>query len=189
MNCSRKKIFLLRCVCAVLLQSTACLVRAATPVELLQELDDYPHAQVISSSDEQVLDYELGLGSIKKVRGVWRFKDSERKTGHLQTRPVFVRTEQSTRGHVFVVMLAYLIERELARCWRPLELTVAEGIDELGSLRGTVLSIGPTKCQKVPRPTGRNQQLLDAAQVELPEVLPLRQVEVATRKKLVERRK
>jgi len=31
--------------------------------------------------------------------------------------------------------------------------------------------------------------ILDAAQVELPEVLPLRQVEVATRKKLVERRK
>jgi hypothetical protein len=85
MNCSRKKIFLLRCICLVLLQSTACLVRAATPLELLQELDDYPHAQVISNSDEQVIDYELGLGSIKKVRGVWRFKDSERKTGHLQT--------------------------------------------------------------------------------------------------------
>jgi transposase len=111
------------------------------------------------------------------------------KTGHLETRPVFVRTEPSTRGHVFVVMLAYLIERELAGYWRALELTVAEGIDELGSLRGTVLSIGSTKCQKVPRPTGRNQQLLDAAQVELPEVLPLRQMEVATRKKLVERRK
>jgi hypothetical protein len=85
MNYSRKKTFLLRCVCLVLLQSTACLVRAATPLELLQELDDYPHAQVISSSDEQVLDYELGLGSIKKVRGVWRFKNSERKTGYLQT--------------------------------------------------------------------------------------------------------
>ena len=85
MNCSRKKIFLLRCVSLVLLQSIACLVRAATPLEILQELDDYPHAQVISSSDVQVIDYELGLGSIKKVRGVWGFKDSERLTGHLQT--------------------------------------------------------------------------------------------------------
>ena len=85
MNCSLKKLFLLRCVCLVLLQAIPSLVRAATPLELLQELGDYPHAQLISSSDEQVIDYELGLGSIKKVRGVWRFKDSERKTGQLQT--------------------------------------------------------------------------------------------------------
>lgn len=61
------------------------LAMAGTPLELLQELDDYPHAQLIASSDEQVLDYELGLGSMKKVRGVWRFKDSERKTGQLHT--------------------------------------------------------------------------------------------------------
>ena len=85
MNCSRKNIFILRCAWLVLLQSIACFAWSATPLELLQELDDYPHAQAISSSDEQVIDYEMGLGSIKKVRGVWRFKDSERKTGHLQT--------------------------------------------------------------------------------------------------------
>ena len=111
------------------------------------------------------------------------------KTGHLEARPVFVRTEESTRGHVFVVMLAYLIERELSRCWRELDTTVAEGIDELGSLRGSILQIGKTSCQKVPQPTGVAQQLLDAAQVQLPDVLPLRKVEVATRKKLTPRRK
>jgi transposase len=111
------------------------------------------------------------------------------KTGHLETRPVFVRTEESTRGHVFVVMLAYLIERELSRCWRELDTTVAEGIDELGSLRGSIVQIGATRCQKVPQPTGEAQQLLDAAQVQLPEVLPLRKVEVVTRKKLTSRRK
>jgi len=30
-------------------------------------------------------------------------------------------------------MLAYLLERELDKYWRHLEVTVAEGIDELGS--------------------------------------------------------
>ena len=111
------------------------------------------------------------------------------KTGHLEARPVFVRSEESTRGHVFVVMLAYLIERELSRCWRELDTTVAEGIDELGSLRGSIVQIGATSCQKVPQPTGLAQQLLDAAQVQLPEVLPVRKVEVVTRKKLPSRRK
>ena len=111
------------------------------------------------------------------------------KSGHLEVRPTFVRTEASTRGHVFVVMLAYLLERELDKYWRGLEVTVAEGIDELGSLRGTELAIGQATCQKVPEPMGLNKQLLDAANIKLPEILPLRKVHVATRKKLVSERR
>jgi Transposase DDE domain len=110
------------------------------------------------------------------------------KSGHLQIRPTFVRTEASTRGHVFVVMLAYLLERELEQYWRGLDTTVAEGIDELGSLRGVELSIGQATCQQVPEPTGLTKQLLDAAGIKLPELLPLRKVHVATRKKLVPQR-
>ncbi len=110
------------------------------------------------------------------------------KSGHLEVRPSFVRTEASTRGHVFVVMLAYLMERELEQYWRGLDTTVAEGIDELGSLRGIELAIGQATCQTVPEPTGLTKQLLDAADITLPEVLPLRKVHVATRKKLVSER-
>lgn len=111
------------------------------------------------------------------------------KSGHLELRPIFVRTEASTRGHAFVVMLAYLLERELDACWRQLEVTVPEGIDELGSLRGVEITLGPVTCQKVPQPTGLSQQLLRAADIELPAVLPLQKVHVATRKKLVSERK
>jgi transposase len=111
------------------------------------------------------------------------------KNGHLEVQPTFVRTEQSTRGHVFVVMLAYLLERELEKYWRGLEVTVQEGIDELGSLRGVEMTIGKSTCQKVPDPTGLTHQLLEAARVKLPKALPLRQVHVATRKKLVSERK
>jgi transposase len=111
------------------------------------------------------------------------------KSGHLEVRPTFVRTEASTRGHVFVVMLAYLLERELDKYWRRLEVTLAEGIDELGSLRGVEITIGRGTCQRVPEPTGVNKQLLDAAHINLPVALPLRKVHVATRKKLVSERK
>jgi len=110
------------------------------------------------------------------------------KSGHLEVRPTFVRTEESTRGHVFVVMLAYLLEREMDKCWRGLEVTVAEGIDELGSLRGTILTIGRSSYQKIPDPEGLSKQLLEAADVKLPQILPLRKVHVATRKKLVSER-
>ena len=107
------------------------------------------------------------------------------KNGHLEIRPTFVRTEASTRGHVFVVMLAYLLERELEQYWRGLNTTVAEGIDDLGSLRGIELTIGQASCQKVPESTGLTKRLLDAADIKLPEVLPLRNVRVATSKNLV----
>jgi transposase len=111
------------------------------------------------------------------------------KSGHLEVRPTFVRTEASTRGHVFVVMLAYLLERDLDKHWRHLEVTVAEGIDELGSVRGTEITIGQAACQKVPEPRGLNKQLLDAANIKLPEILLLREMHVATRKKLVSERR
>jgi len=106
------------------------------------------------------------------------------KNGHLEIRPTFVRKEASTRGHVFVVMLAYLLERELEQYWRGLNTTVAEGIDDLGSLRGIELSIGQASYQKVPEPTGMTRQLLDAVNIKLPEILPLKNVHVATRKSL-----
>ncbi len=41
------------------------------------------------------------------------------KSGHLEVRPTFVRTEARTRGHVFVAMLAYLTYRLLSRTQQP----------------------------------------------------------------------
>ena len=117
----------------------------------------------------------------------WAFRTF--KQGHLDIHPTFVQTKASTQGHVFVIMLAYLLERELNRCWQNLDITVPEGIDELGSLRGVEITIGDATCQKVPRPVGLSEKLLQAAGVRLPDVLPLRQIHVATRKKLTDGRK
>src|ERR1039458_2295413 len=46
-------------------------------------------------------------------------------------RPVYVRTEEHTRGHVLAVMLAYLIRRELSQAWQGLNVTVEEGLAQL----------------------------------------------------------
>ena len=108
------------------------------------------------------------------------------KTGHLKVRPVFVRTEANTRGHVLVVMLAYLIVRELKRCWAKMDLTVEEGLTQLASLCTMTLAYGPeeTEVRKIPSPPEETARLLEAAGVVLPEALPGRSVNVVTRKKL-----
>jgi hypothetical protein len=58
-------------------------VAAQEPARILQELDEYPHAQREDFSQAQVIDHEVGLGAMKKVRGVWQFKESERLSGEL----------------------------------------------------------------------------------------------------------
>lgn len=117
----------------------------------------------------------------------WAFRTS--KTTFLEARPVYVCLESRTRGHLLVVMLAYLLVRELARCWRDLDLTVEEGLDELKSLCTTQVVVqGRSVLHNIPRPRASVQQLLDAAGVTLPKSIADRGVRVSTRKKLTEER-
>jgi Transposase DDE domain len=109
----------------------------------------------------------------------WAFRCS--KTVHLEARPVYVRLESRARGHALVVMLAYRIIAELARRWQALDLTVPEGLDQLCGLCATEVVIGGvTRLQKIPRPRESVQRLLEAADVELPEVLPSQGVKIST---------
>jgi hypothetical protein len=50
---------------------------------LMQQMDEYPHTKQIEYSERDVIDHEVGLGAIRKVRGEWDFKDSERLSGTL----------------------------------------------------------------------------------------------------------
>jgi transposase len=103
----------------------------------------------------------------------------------LGVRPVFVRTEESTRGHVFIVMLAYILVRYLQRAWEALDITVQEGVallSQICSVKVTVNKRG--QCYKVVSPTGKAKALLEAISVKLPEVLPPRKHRVVTRKKV-----
>jgi len=118
----------------------------------------------------------------------WAFRTS--KTTQLEMRPLHVRLESRTRGHAFVVMLAYHIVQELARYWRNINLTVEDGIKELSSLCATEMLInGIPRCNKIPEPRSSIQELLDAAQVRLPDSLPCKGIHVTTRKELTENRR
>jgi transposase len=112
------------------------------------------------------------------------------KTDFLEVRPVYVQTEKSTRGHVLVVMLAYIIVRVLREAWRELDLTVEEGLNQLSTLCSMEMEVkDQAACLKIPRPREQSRQLLKALNIRIPRVLPHRKVRVVTRKKLTERRK
>lgn len=106
------------------------------------------------------------------------------KSVHLEMRPVFVRKEQSTKGHAFVVMLALLLQRELEGCWADLDVTVEEGIDELASIHMEEIQIGDIGIQNIPTPNMIGKQLLEKAGITMPSVLPSRTANVHTKKKL-----
>ena len=116
------------------------------------------------------------------------FRDG--KTVHLEIRPIHVRGESRTRGHALVVMLAYLLVRQLRRRWHDVDLIVQQGLDLLTSLCLTEVRIdGRAPYYQVPAPRDEVRQLFEAAGVPLPEVLPFPPTEVATEKKLPPRRK
>ena len=111
------------------------------------------------------------------------------KTVELEMRPINVRLESRTRGHVFVVMLAYKIIHELAKRWRAIDITVEEGIKELTTLCAIeVETNGCGKTNQIPEPRASIKKLLKAANVRLPDVLPSKGIIVTTKKKLTDSR-
>jgi len=112
------------------------------------------------------------------------------KTSMLEIRPVFVRTEKSTRGHALVVMLAYLIVRYLQKAWSQFDVTVEEGLGRLSTLSTIEMTVkNKGQCLKIPEPRQDCLQLLEALKIRMPKALPRTRGNVDTRKKLPERRK
>jgi len=145
-----------------------------------------------------VLKTDLSEQAADKVVVHDRYKDlalveqafRQSKTVHLEMRPIYVRRATRTRGHAFVVMLAYRIIQALAARWQSLDITVEEGLDQLATLCVTEVHIaGKAPYHQVPKPREAVQKLLQAADVRLPAALSAREVAVTTKRKLPERRK
>ena len=100
------------------------------------------------------------------------------KTGLLEVRPVFVRKESRTRGHVFACLLALKLSREMERRLQaafgttdtnPHTLTVQDAMAALSRLCLLEYQIDEkTKLTRLPRPDARQQEILAALGVSLP---------------------
>jgi transposase len=111
------------------------------------------------------------------------------KTGHLELRPWYVQTEESTRGRAFVLMLAYKITRYLKEKWRDLDITVEEGISMLDGLcLMKITGKDKIKLMEVPKANEMMSKLLKLAEVKLPDMYPYREGNVYSRVKLTDRK-
>jgi transposase len=106
------------------------------------------------------------------------------KTSHLELRPVFVKKKSSTQGHVFVVMLALLLQRELESAIADMDITVEEAIDELKAIRMQDVKLGDVTIQNIPSPTETGREILEKTAIRLPKILPKVTANVHTKKML-----
>jgi transposase len=100
------------------------------------------------------------------------------KTGLLEVRPIFVRKESRTRGHVFCSMLALKLSREIERRLRlrfgttdtdPYAITLPDALEALRSLSLLHYKIDEKiTLTKLPKPNANQLQILDALEVKLP---------------------
>jgi len=118
----------------------------------------------------------------------WAFRTC--KTGLLELRPIFAQTEESTRGHAFIVMLAYMIVQKLRQAWKDFDLTVEEGIDRLANVSMCEIWVnGAYSASKIATPKPDLQRLLDPLGITIPQTLPRLGAKIVTRKKLQSQRK
>jgi transposase len=126
------------------------------------------------SAKEEILERYKDLGLVESA-----FRTC--KTVSLELRPLHVRLSSSTRGHVFVVMLAYMIIQELNKLWNGIEITVEEGLKHLTTLtEQRILFPNGLKISNIPTPSEQNAELLKAADITLPPYLASNDITVGT---------
>jgi transposase len=95
------------------------------------------------------------------------------KTDWLEAQPVFVRKENRTRAHLFIIMLAYKIAMLLERSWADLNVSAKNGVKTLSTISSVVCKVGQEKVIKVPKPSPMCKSLLEKLKVVLPDFLPV----------------
>jgi transposase len=100
------------------------------------------------------------------------------KTGLLDVRPIYVRKEERTRGHVFCCMLALKLTREIEKRLRaafattdtnPKAIPLPDALASMARLCLLHYTVDQkTTVTKLPLPDSRQQQILSALKVKLP---------------------
>ena len=138
-----------------------------------------------------VLKTDLPIEMARKEEIHKRYKDlsyveqvfREMKMEQLELRPLHVRLKSSTRAHVLVVMLTYMITRELGKLWSKMDLTVQEGLNSLSMLTEDTLKFSnDVVLARIPEPSAQNAELLKTAGVEIPPYLLPNDVNIRTYK-------
>ena len=108
------------------------------------------------------------IKDISKVEQAFRTM----KTGLLEMRPLFLRRADHTRGHVFMVMLSYLLAQEIDQAIADLEVAVPEVMHDLDRLCLQHQWLAPeVRLARLPQPTAAQREYLQALGLHLPETV------------------
>lgn len=89
----------------------------------------------------------------------------------LEIRPLYHRLEGRTRAHVFLCMLAYIVERKFEKLTKEIEGTLQEKWDVLQHVMTVEVNMGRMQTFKVAEPSSEARQILRASKVTLPKKL------------------
>ena len=152
----------------VLERNPAALDRALQLAGCYVVVSDVPKQHL---SGQQVHDSDVSLQEVERD-----FR--QLKTGLLEVRPVWVRKESRTRGHVFCCLLALKLSRELERRLQarfgttdtdPYAPTLADALAALSRLCLLEYPIDEkTTVTRLPKPDARQREILAALDVQLP---------------------
>jgi transposase len=106
-----------------------------------------------------VLKTDVSAAELDTVSVHARYKDLAKvergfrtiKTGLLEVRPIWLRDEAKTKGHIFICMLAYMVSRELKNLTRGDE-TVQDLIAELNTVTELTITAGKETIISIPQP-------------------------------------
>ena len=93
------------------------------------------------------------------------------KTAFEQVRPIYVRKSGSTRGHVFVVALAYMIIKYIKEATRTLGYPVKYIIDVLDRIRYLRMNVADESIEILPELTAEQKQILEILQINIKKAL------------------
>jgi transposase len=149
-------------------------------------MDAVAHEQTLQLAGCYVLETDVPAEILDTQTAHDRYKDLAQveqdirllKTGLLEVRPIFVRKDTRTRGHVFVCLLALKLSRELQRRVAatygttkedPHGVTLHDALDTLHRLCFLTYPLDDThNITRLPRPDAQQTRLLQALQVPLP---------------------
>jgi len=86
----------------------------------------------------------------------------------LDVRPVYVRKQSRTRGHVLVVMLALILRREFEKRLANIDLVPTRAVEILNGWTVLRESLGSVRYSRLPAPNAHQQEILDALEVKQP---------------------
>jgi transposase len=95
------------------------------------------------------------------------------KTGCLEIRPIFVRKESRTRGHVFVSMLAHMMVQAFWKKVHCLGYTLDHAIDSMDAIQTIVMKLGKKTVKRIPDQPEKKVKILQALGIKLPTTLPI----------------